>query len=163
MIQDLTAVSGDEDEVFYANSEFSGQINTRFDRKSHPFADFIGIGLADISCFMFFHADGVAETVRKIFAVSGIRNNVPCRLVKVAETNTGTDELFGGFVGSADDVMDGGIVRVCRLTEKGPGHVGAVAVLFTSHVNDDAVSGMKNGTVRFMMGVCAVCTKRNDG
>ena len=88
------------------------------------------------------HADGVSEAMREIFAVSCFGDHVPRRLVQIAETHAWTNQAFRFFVGAADEVVDRSVVGIGRFAEKGTGHIGAVALFFAAHIDNDAVAGL---------------------
>ena len=80
--------------------------------------------------------------MREIFAVSCFGDHVPRRFVQIAETHAWTNQAFRFFVGAADEVVDRSVVGIGRFAEKGTGHIGAVALFFTAHIDNDAVAGL---------------------
>ena len=139
-VQDFTAFCGNKNQIFNPDAEFAGKIDARFDGEGHSFLHNCGIGKAYIAWLMILQADGVSQTVVKIFAVARLCNVIPCSFIQVAETDAGTDKAFGFFIGLSDKIVDFRIIGICFLTEKGPCHIGTVAVLAAAHIDHDAIT-----------------------
>ena len=69
LIQDFTAIAGNENQILNPYSESAGKIDARFNGKGHSLLYSCGIGKAYIAWFMILQADGVSQTVVEIFAV----------------------------------------------------------------------------------------------
>ena len=52
MIQNFTAICSDDDQILYADTKATGQINTRLDGEYHSFLNDIGVGCANVSGIM---------------------------------------------------------------------------------------------------------------
>ena len=104
----------------------------------------------------------MAQSVVEIWAVSRFRDQIPCGLVDVAEAHAGLYDALRLLIGTANQIVDGCVFLRCFFAEKGARHVGAVAVLHTAHVDDDAVSCLQAGVVRFMVRVSRIGAEGKD-
>ena len=112
---------------------------------------------------MILQADGMAQPVVEIRAVSRFRDQIPGGFVDVAEAYAGLYDALRLLVGTAHQIVDGGVFLRRFLTEKGARHVGAVAVLHAAHVDHDAVAGLQTGIVRLVVRIGRVGAEGQDG
>ena len=62
LIQNFTAIAGNENQILNPYSESAGKIDARFDGEGHSFLHNCGIGKAYIAWLMILQADGVSQT-----------------------------------------------------------------------------------------------------
>ena len=91
---------------------------------------------------MILHPDGMAQTMIEIFPVACFCDEISGGLVQITETYAGADQAFRHFIGASDQIMNRRILGIFLSAEKSTGHVGAVAVFPTAHVDNNTVLGL---------------------
>ena len=140
MVQNLAAVSGDDDQILHADAEFAGQIDAGLYGEDHAFSGHVLAGRAYIAGIVVLQADHMAKAVGKEGTVPSGGDMFSGNPVDLAQGNAGTDDGLRFFIGLPDQIVNGGVGFIRFFAEEGAGHVGAVAVLNTAHVDYDAVS-----------------------
>ena len=86
------------------------------------------------------YAHSMAKTMAETVAIAGIDNHLAGGAVNFGSGDAGTDGGQAGQHGPAHHpvTFDKGLVRLAG--DKGPGHVGAVALIDKSHIDEHQVS-----------------------
>lgn len=105
-VEDLAAVLCHQDQVLDAHAVFTGEVDARLDRKRHTGLHNVLVDKGHVAGLVVLHADGMAESVGEVSAVSGGLDHVSRGAVDVAEARAGAHDALGCLVGGADDLMD---------------------------------------------------------
>ena len=136
------AVLGYQYQVLDADAVFSFQVDARLDGEDHAGLSHIFVDRAYVAVFVIFLSDEVAQTDLPVFAVAFFIDVISCLRVDISEADARFDHGLCAKYRFSYDVLDLGLLRICRLAVEGTCHVGAVALPYASHVDQDAFAGL---------------------
>ena len=109
-------------------------------------------------------ADEVTEAMVEFFFIAIFGQEIAGGGIDGRKRNAGADDGLGFFVGLADKVVNLGKFWVSRLSDyEGTGHVGAVALINTSHIDEHAFAVFYGRVIGFVVWVGGIGANGDNG
>ena len=105
--------------------------------------------------------DEMTQTMIKIRSPSCFGNQISCSRIQIPKRYTRPDFADGRLIGCPCRLINLPVLLTDRFEIEGTGHVGAVAILDTAHIEQDTVSRFDSSIIRVMMRICRIRAESN--
>ena len=104
-------------------------------------------------------SDKMTQSVGKIRAITGLRDNIPGNFINVTKPHSGLNGFLCRQLSSEHGFISFPVLLIRFPEEKGSGHIRAEAIFFAAHIKQHTISPFQDSPVRLVMPASCIFTE----